>query len=78
MRPALAVVQHTQATIARNRTVGGDAKKGIAITYSKGLVAVTEGLLVLSAMKGKQTTVAKIAATLRGFTPFPYLDQIKS
>jgi len=54
-----------------------DAKKGIAITYSKGLVAVTEGLLVLPAKKGKQTTVTKIA-TLRGFTPFPYLDQIKS
>lgn len=54
-----------------------DAKKGINITYSKGLVMVTEGLLVLPANKGKLTTVTKIA-TLRGFTPFPYLDQINA
>lgn len=54
-----------------------DAKKGITITYSKGLVLVTEGLLVLPANKGKLTSVTKIA-TLRGFTPFPYLDQINS
>ncbi|MDT8991092.1 transporter substrate-binding domain-containing protein [Curvibacter sp. APW13] len=55
----------------------GDAKKGLSITYSKGVVAVTEGLLVLPTNKGKLSSVSKIA-TLRGFTPFPYLDQIKS
>ncbi len=54
-----------------------DAKKGITIAYSKGIVSVTEGLMVLPANKGKVTTVTKIA-TLRGFTPFPYLDQIKA
>ena len=54
-----------------------DAKKGITIYYSKGLVAVTEGLLVLPANKGKLSTVTKMA-TLRGFTPFPYLDQINA
>lgn len=54
-----------------------DAKKGINITYSKGLVSVTEGLMVLPANKGKGTPVTKIA-TIRGFTPFPYLDQIKA
>lgn len=54
-----------------------DAKKGLTVTYSKGVVAVTEGLMVLPANKGKVTSVTKIA-TLRGFTPFPYLDQIKS
>jgi len=54
-----------------------DAKKGIAISYSKGLVLVTEGLLVPPAKKGKITTVTKMA-TLRGFTPFPYLDQINA
>jgi ABC-type amino acid transport substrate-binding protein len=53
----------------------GDAKKGIKVTYSSGLVAVTEGLLVAPASKGKGS-VSKIV-TLRGFTPFPYLDQIK-
>jgi hypothetical protein len=54
-----------------------DAKKGISIAYSKGLVSVTEGLLVLPAKKGKIGTVSKMA-TLRGFTPFPYLDQINA
>lgn len=54
-----------------------DAKKGIAIRYSKGLVAVTEGLLVLPAKKGKVPSISKMA-TLRGFTPFPYLDQINA
>jgi ABC-type amino acid transport substrate-binding protein len=54
-----------------------DAKKGATVAYSKGLVAVTEGLMVTPANKGKQSSVAKIA-TLRGFTPFQYMDQIKS
>jgi ABC-type amino acid transport substrate-binding protein len=54
-----------------------DAKKGVNIAYSKGLIAVTEGLMVLPANKGKLANVSKMA-TLRGFTPFPYLDQIKS
>lgn len=54
-----------------------DAKKGLNLSYSKGVVAVTEGLMVLPANKGKVTTVSKIA-TLRGFTPFPYMDLIKA
>lgn len=53
-----------------------DAKKGVTIIYSKGLVAVTEGLMVLPANRGKGA-VAKIV-TIRGFTPFPYLDQISA
>ena len=53
----------------------GDSKKGLKITYSTGLVAVTEGLMVTPANKDK-TIVAKIV-TLRGFTPYPYFDQIK-
>ena len=56
-----------------------DAKKGITVTYSKGLVSVTEGLLVLPANKGKLAgaSLSKLS-TLRGFTPYPYLDSIKS
>jgi hypothetical protein len=53
-----------------------NSKKGITIFYSKGLVAVPERLMVLPANKGKGT-VAKIGVP-RGFTPFPYLDQIKA
>lgn len=52
-----------------------DAKKGVTITYSKGVVAVTEGAMVLPASKGKPVTSL---ATMRGFTPFPFLDAIKS
>lgn len=53
----------------------GDAKKGIKIVYSDGLIRVTEGLMVLPQAKGKGA-VSKIG-TLRGFTPYPYLGQIK-
>jgi ABC-type amino acid transport substrate-binding protein len=56
----------------------GDAKKGLTVVYSKGLVAVTEGLMVVPANKGKGAAGVTKIATLRGFTPFPYLDQIKS
>lgn len=55
-----------------------DAKKGLNVVYSKGLVSVTEGLMVLPANKGKGAGSVTKIATLRGFTPFPYLDQIKS
>jgi ABC-type amino acid transport substrate-binding protein len=55
---------------------GGDAKKGVSIVYSKGLVSVTEGLMVLPENKAK-TSVTKIV-TIRGFTPYPYLDQINA
>ena len=54
----------------------GDAKKGITLSYSKGLVSVTDGTLVLPSNKGKSSSLSKLG-TLRGFTPFPYLDQIK-
>jgi ABC-type amino acid transport substrate-binding protein len=33
--------------------------------------------LVLPANKGKKTTIAKLV-TVRGFTPYPYLDSIKA
>ena len=55
---------------------GGDSKKGVTVVYSKGLVSVTEGLMVLPENKGK-TSVSKIV-TIRGFTPYPYLDQISA
>lgn len=56
----------------------GDAKKGLNVVYSKGLVSVTEGLMVLPANKGKGAASVTKIATLRGFTPFPYLDSIKA
>ena len=55
-----------------------DGKKGIKIIYSKGLVSVTEGLMVLPSEKGKSLSNITKIATLRGFTPWPYMDQITS
>lgn len=54
---------------------GTDIKKSTSIAYSKGLISVTEGAMVLPMNKGKLIT--KIA-TVRGFTPFPYLEDIKA
>ena len=52
-----------------------EVKKDAKITYSKGTITVTEGLMVLPGRKGKGNITS--IATLRGFTPYPYLDQIK-
>jgi ABC-type amino acid transport substrate-binding protein len=55
----------------------GDAKKGLNVSYSKGLVNVIDGALVLPANKGKKAALATLV-TVRGFTPYPYLDAIKT
>jgi ABC-type amino acid transport substrate-binding protein len=54
-----------------------DAKKGITLTYSKGLLSVIDGSMVLPANKGKKASITNLV-TVRGFTPFPYLDSIKA
>jgi ABC-type amino acid transport substrate-binding protein len=54
----------------------GDAKKGLSVSYSKGLLSVIDGSMVVPANKGKKAAVATLV-TVRGFTPFPYLDAIK-
>jgi len=53
-----------------------DNKKGLNITYSSGLINVVEGLMVPPANKGKGASSVTKIVTLRGFTPFPYLDMI--
>lgn len=55
----------------------GDAKKGLNVSYSKGLVNVIDGALVVPANKGKKAALATLV-TVRGFTPYPYLDAIKA
>ena len=52
-----------------------DIKKDTKIAYSRGVVSVSEGLLVLPTNKGKGN-VSKIAL-VRGFTPYLYVDQIR-
>ena len=51
-----------------------DVKKNAKIVYSKGAVSVTDGLLVLPENKGRGNVTTLV--TVRGFTPYPYLDQI--
>ena len=51
-----------------------DIKKGTTVTYSNGIISVTEGAMVTPANLGKPITKL---VTVRGFTPFPYLSLIK-
>ena len=70
---------------ARNKTVdikfpdnpywAEGIKQGEKIAYSRGVITVTEGLLVLPSARGR-AGVGTIV-TMRGFTPYPYLKQIE-
>ena len=51
-----------------------DVKKNVKVVYSKSAVLVTDGLLVLPQNKGKGSVTSIV--TIRGFTPYPYLEQI--
>ncbi len=53
-----------------------DIKKNSNVMYSSPAVVVTEGLLVLPANKGKGIKSITKIGTLRGFTPWPYMDLI--
>ena len=55
-----------------------DIKKGVNIVYSKGILVVTQGLMVSPENKGKGVENISKMVTLRGFTPFPFMEQIKS
>ena len=55
-----------------------DVKKDVNIVYSAGVLAVKQGVMVLPANKGKGLANITKMVTLRGFTPFPYMDQISS
>jgi len=55
-----------------------DKRAGKTIYYSKPLIDVYEGLMVQSANVGKGLDSIKTIGTVRGFSPFVYLDQVKS
>lgn len=55
-----------------------EVKKGLPVAYSQGAILVTEGLMVLPANKGKPLASIGKIATMRGFTPWPYLNQISA
>jgi methyl-accepting chemotaxis protein len=56
----------------------GDLKRKTHVVYSRGLISVTEGLLVKLEHKGRDPGALNKIAITRGFTPFPYLDRIES
>jgi len=53
-------------------------KKGHAIVYSNPVQSFTDGVLVVPEKYGSGITGLKRLGTIRGFTPFAYLDRIKN
>lgn len=57
---------------------GGQAKQGKSITYSDATTRYVDGVLVMPANQGKGKAGLKSIATVKGFTPFIFLDDINS
>ena len=55
-----------------------DLKKGRSIAYSKPVLPFIDGVMVTPANKGKGLGQLKVLGTVLGFTPWNYLDLIKS
>lgn len=55
-----------------------DMKKGLQISYSEPVFESVEGGMVLPANSGKPLTGLKRLGTIRGFTPWPYLDAVNA
>lgn len=53
-------------------------KKGVSIIYSDPVVHYIDGVIVLNKNKGRGLEKLKVLGTIRGFTPFTYLEDIKS
>ncbi len=53
-----------------------NAKQGSAITYSDSTIEYIDGLMMLSANSGVNVNTLKSMGTLRGFTPWVYMDDI--
>lgn len=61
--------------IPDNQYWAGDLKKGKGVVYSQPVTLYVDGVMVKPGKKGQGL---ETMATVRGFTPFPYLDDIKS
>ena len=55
-----------------------DARKSAKVVYSAGVLEFIDGVMVPKANIGRGTDTLKTLATVRGFTPFPYLDRISA
>lgn len=54
----------------------GDMKKGIKVIYSVPVVSYIDGMMVEPVNKGNGVSKVKKIGTVRGFTPWTYLDMI--
>ncbi|MBM7557968.1 substrate-binding periplasmic protein [Halanaerobacter jeridensis] len=57
---------------------GQDMKQGTEIQYSEEVVKYIDGVLVKPKNKGKKVEQIRSLGIVRGFTPYDYLDRIKS
>lgn len=57
---------------------GQDSKRGLSIHYSDPVAPFVDGVVVLPTAKGKGSNALKQLGTLAGFTPYDYLDAIKT
>ena len=57
---------------------GNDKKMGKKVLYSNGVLEYIDGVMVLPNNLAKDSSQLKKLGTVRGFTPWVYLDQIKS
>jgi len=53
-----------------------DMKKGKNVVYSDSVVKYIDGVVVLAENKSMNLSTLKTLGTVRGFTPYPYLDLI--
>lgn len=61
-----------------NEYWSADLKKDTPIIYSHPVVHYIDGVIVLNRNKGRGIEKLKVLGTIRGFTPFTYLEDIKT
>ena len=57
---------------------GGDAKGGHKVAYSKPVIAYVDGVLVRPSNHGRGIDALRTLGTVSGFTPFAWLDRVKT
>ncbi|GAB3034652.1 type 2 periplasmic-binding domain-containing protein [Bowmanella dokdonensis] len=61
-----------------NKNWQADMKAGKNLFYSEPVVAFIDGVMVLPQNKGTGESQLKVLGTIRGFSPWTYMDQIKA
>lgn len=61
-----------------NDNWGKSQKKGSKLYYSKGILSFTDGVMVLPKHKNKGKEALKVLGTVRGFSPWPFMAEVKN